>query len=84
MDSFDFILEKLRLLEQRMLTLENTVGGNQSLTMITMEEMSKTIGLMMAQLLPIINERRMIDKAMKEAAIERLFEIVAKTQKYPM
>jgi len=67
-----------------MKVLENARGMDRDQTILAMKEMSKTIGMMMAQLLPILNERRIIDKAMKEAAIERMFEIVAKTQKYPM
>lgn len=84
MEPLEYILERLKLLEQRMTTLENQAGGNQALTMVAMEEMSKTIGLMMAQLLPIVNERKQFEKAMREVAIEKLFEYVKKTQKYPM
>lgn len=84
MDPLEFILDKLKQLEQRMTALENNTTINNNMTGLAMEEMSKTIGLLMAQLLPIVNERKMFDKAMKEAAIEKLFEIVAKTQKYPM
>lgn len=84
MNPLEFILDKLKQLEGRMTSLENNTTINSNTARLAMEEMSKTIGLMMAQLLPILNERKLIEKAMKEAAIERLFEIVAKTQKYPM
>ena len=84
MSPYKFLLDRLQLLEQRMKVLEDARGIDRDQTILAMQEMSKTIGMMMAQLLPILNERRIIDKAMKEAAIERMFEIVAKTQKYPM
>lgn len=84
MNPLEFILDKLKQLEGRMTALENNTTTNHKISGLAMEEMSTTIGLMMAQLLPILNERKLIEKAMKEAAIERLFEVVAKTQKYPM
>lgn len=64
--------------------LEGARGRDCDQTILAMQEMSKTIGMMMAQLLPIMNEREMIRKARLEATIEQVFEVVKKTQKYPM
>jgi len=84
MDKLDFLIERLKLLEQRMTMLEQARGVDREATILAMKEMSRTIGMMMAQLLPIVNEREMIRKARQEAAIEAVFEVVKKTQKYPM
>jgi hypothetical protein len=84
MDKLDFLIERLLLLEQRMTMLEGARGVDRNQTILTMQEMSRTIGMMMAQLLPIINDRRVMKVAIEEAAIEQVFEHVKKTQKYPM
>ncbi len=84
MDPLEYLLSKISKIEQRITSIENQILKNDKATVLAMEELSKTIGLMMAQLLPIINERKLIDKAMKEAALEQIFEHVAKTQKYLM
>lgn len=84
MDKLDFIIERLRLLEQRMLILEGAKVTDQNATILALQEMSKTIGMMMAQLLPIVSEREQRRKAMQDAVIEQVFECVKRTQKYPM
>lgn len=84
MDKIDFLIERIKLLEQRMMMLEGARGMDRQAVALTMQEMSRTIGMMMASLLPILNERQMIKKARLEATIEQVFEHVKKTQKYPM
>lgn len=84
MDKIDFLIEWIRLLEQRMTMLENGRGVDRDQTILAMQEMSRTIGMIWSQLLPIVNEREQTRKAIQEAVIEQVFEVVKKTQKYPM
>lgn len=84
MDPLEYLLNKLSQIEGRITIIQDQILKNDTRNLLAMEEMSKTIGLMMAQLLPILNERKLVDKAMKEAVLEQLFEHVAKTQKYLM
>lgn len=84
MDKLDFLIERIKLLEQRMTMLEGARGMDRNATILAMQEMSRTIGMMMAELLPIVNDRRIMNKAREDAAIEQVFEHVKKTQKYPM
>ncbi len=84
MDPLEYLLNKISKLEQRLAIMDSKTLINEKATILAMEEITKTVGLMMAQLLPILNERKLIDKAMKEAVLEQLFEHVAKTQKYLM
>lgn len=84
MDKIDFLIERIKLLEQRMTILEGARGMDRDATILAMQEMSRTIGMMMAQLLPVINEREQRRKIAQEAIIEQVFEFVIKHQKYPM
>jgi len=84
MDKLDFLIERIQLLEQRMKVLEEVRSTDRSATILTMQEMSRTIGMVVAQLLPILNERQVMKKVMEDATIEQVFEYVKKTQKYPM
>jgi len=78
------LLDRIQLLEQRVKVLEGAKVIDQNATILALQEMSRTIGMMMSQLLPIVDERNKVQAAIKEAVIERMFEAVIKTQKYPM
>ena len=84
MDKIDFLIQRIILLEQRMTMLEGARGMDRDATILAMQEMSRTIGMMMAQLLPILDERQRMKKAVMDATIDQVFEFVKKTQKYPM
>jgi len=84
MDKIDFLIQRIILLEQRMKILEDGRGIDRQAAALAMGEMSRTIGMMMAHLLPIVNDREVMRKARQEAIIEQVFEHVKKTQKYPM
>ena len=84
MDKIDFLLQRIVLLEQRMRILEDGRGIDRQAAALAMQEMSRTIGMMMAQLLPVINEREQRRKLAQDAIIEQVFEAVKRTQKYPM
>ena len=80
MDKLDFLLEKLQLLEQRMKVMEGTLLTDRSATILTMREMSTTISMMMAKLLPIVAER----SARQEMILDQVTDFIVKQQKYVM
>ena len=84
MDKLDFLIQRVMLLEQRMTMLEGARGMDRQAVALTMSEMSKTIGMMMAHLLPIVNEREIRRKAIQDATIERAMNFIIKRQKYVM
>lgn len=84
MNDHSLLLERIRLLEQRVQLLEGARNIDRNATILAMREMSTTIRMIVAQLAPILGERQMIKKAMEDAAIEQVFEVVKKTQKYLM
>ena len=76
--------ERIRLLEERITALENLVRLTNNATGFALGATSKTIEMITGQLAPILRERRMIERMMKENLYERMFEYVKRTQKYPM